>query len=134
MPADVRHAEEHVADLVLDLPPIGRIRHCATQLLNLLIQLVESSLNVRPIEPDLRGALAQLHSPRQRWERDRNSVEHARTKEDVLNACFPSQVEREWWDDETFLGLMRLRGIECRSHYAEAFFCSKLLIDLGPIG
>lgn len=62
------------------------------------------------------------------------SVEHARTKVDVLNACFPSQVEREWWDDETFLGLMRLRGIECRSHYAEAFFCSKLLIDLGPIG
>ncbi len=61
------------------------------------------------------------------------SVAHAREKVDVLNACFPSQVDRDWWDDETFLGLMRLRGIECRSHYAEAFFCSKSLIDLGPI-
>lgn len=59
------------------------------------------------------------------------SLAHAREKVDVLNACFPSQVEREWWDDETFLGLMRLRGIECRSHYAEAFFCSKLPLDLG---
>jgi LmbE family N-acetylglucosaminyl deacetylase len=62
------------------------------------------------------------------------SVAHAREKVDVLNDCFPSQVDREWWDDETFLGLMRLRGIECRSHYAEAFFCSKMLLGLriGP--
>ncbi|UUZ60432.1 hypothetical protein [Nocardioides sp. B-3] len=49
----------------------------------------------------------------------------------MLNDCFPSQVDREWWDDQTFLGLMRLRGIECRSHYAEAFYCSKMLLGLG---
>lgn len=59
------------------------------------------------------------------------SLDHAREKVDVLNACFPSQVDRDWWDDETFLGLMRVRGIECRSHYAEGFVCSKLLLDLG---
>ena len=59
------------------------------------------------------------------------SPAHAREKVDVLNACFPSQLDRDWWDDETFLGLMRLRGIECRSRYAEAFFCSKTVLDLG---
>jgi hypothetical protein len=26
-----------------------------------------------------------------------------------------------WWDDEVFLGMTRLRGIECRASYAEAF-------------
>ncbi|MEO5666242.1 MAG: PIG-L deacetylase family protein [Nocardioides sp.] len=62
------------------------------------------------------------------------SVAHAREKVDVLNACFPSQVDREWWDDEAFLGLMRLRGIECRAQYAEAFYSSKLLLDLGTGG
>ena len=56
----------------------------------------------------------------------------ARRKVDVLNACFGSQVERDWWDDETFLGLMRLRGVECRSRYAEAFFSSKVVLGLQP--
>ena len=55
----------------------------------------------------------------------------ARRKVEVLNTCFGSQVERDWWDDETFLGLMRIRGVECRSHYAEAFHSSKVLLDLG---
>lgn len=57
--------------------------------------------------------------------------DQARRKVDVLNACFGSQVERDWWDDETFLGLMRLRGIECRARYAEAFHSSKLVLGLG---
>jgi LmbE family N-acetylglucosaminyl deacetylase len=56
----------------------------------------------------------------------------ARRKVEVLNACFGSQVERDWWDDETFLGLMRLRGVECRAHYAEAFYSSKVLLGLAP--
>lgn len=62
------------------------------------------------------------------------SPEHAQEKVEVLNACFPSQVDRDWWDDETFLGLMRLRGVECRSRYAEAFFCTKTVLDLGGGG
>ena len=56
--------------------------------------------------------------------------EHGRRKVDLLHAAFPSQAGRDWWDDELFLGLMRVRGVECRSRYAEAFFSSKLLIDL----
>ena len=35
---------------------------------------------------------------------------------------------RDWWDDEVFLGLARLRGMECRARYAEAFGCAKLVI------
>ena len=54
----------------------------------------------------------------------------ARRKVELLHKCFPSQRHRDWWDDEVFLGLARLRGMECRAPYAEAFYCAKLLI--GP--
>lgn len=42
--------------------------------------------------------------------------------------CFQSQHARAWFAPETFLGLMRLRGVECNasSGYAEAFYCRKL--------
>lgn len=56
------------------------------------------------------------------------SAEVAQRKVELLNKCFPSQLRRDWWEDEVFLGLARLRGVECRSPYAEAFHCSKLLI------
>jgi LmbE family N-acetylglucosaminyl deacetylase len=56
-------------------------------------------------------------------------AELAQRKVDLLHACFPSQRERDWWDDEVFLGLARLRGIECRAPYAEAFWCTKLVIS-----
>jgi LmbE family N-acetylglucosaminyl deacetylase len=49
----------------------------------------------------------------------------------VLNKFFPSQVDRDWWDDEMFLGLMRIRGMESRNRYAEGFYCTKMSVDLG---
>jgi LmbE family N-acetylglucosaminyl deacetylase len=52
-----------------------------------------------------------------------------RRKVELLHKCYPSQRGRDWWDDEAFLGLARLRGIECRARYAEAFTCSKLVIS-----
>ncbi len=52
----------------------------------------------------------------------------ARRKLELLHKCFPSQRGRDWWDDEVFLGLARLRGVECRAHYAEAFHCLKSVI------
>ena len=54
----------------------------------------------------------------------------ARRKVELLHKCFPSQRHRDWWDDEVFLGLARLRGMECRARYAEAFQCAKVLIGL----
>lgn len=56
------------------------------------------------------------------------SADMAHRKVELLNKCFPSQRNHDWWDDEVFLGLARLRGMECRAAYAEAFICTKSLI------
>ncbi|MDA8045718.1 MAG: PIG-L family deacetylase [Actinomycetota bacterium] len=56
------------------------------------------------------------------------SSEVARRKVELLSACFPSQKSRDWWDDEVFLGLARLRGMESRTRYAEAFTCTKAVL------
>lgn len=56
------------------------------------------------------------------------SAEVAQRKVELLHKCFPSQRGRDWWDDEVFLGLARLRGMECRARYAEAFTCTKLVV------
>jgi len=52
----------------------------------------------------------------------------AHEKVALLAKAYPSQVGRDWWDAETFLGLARLRGVECRARYAEAFTVSKLAL------
>jgi len=51
-------------------------------------------------------------------------------KVDLLLAHFGSQRSKQWFDTETFRGLARLRGIECRAPegYAEAFFGRKLVL------
>ncbi len=43
---------------------------------------------------------------------------------------FASQRSKQWFDAETFLGLMRLRGMEAASptRYAEAFHCRKAVL------
>jgi LmbE family N-acetylglucosaminyl deacetylase len=56
------------------------------------------------------------------------SASAAHRKVELLHKCFPSQRGRDWWDDEVFLGLARLRGMECRARYAEAFRCAKSVI------
>lgn len=53
----------------------------------------------------------------------------ARRKAELLNKCYPSQQGRDWWGEETFLALARIRGVECRARFAEAFTCSKLVIS-----
>ena len=52
----------------------------------------------------------------------------AQRKVELLHKCYPSQRSRDWWADEVFLGLARLRGMECRAPYAEAFTCRKLVL------
>ena len=49
-------------------------------------------------------------------------------KIDLLMAHFGSQRSKQWFDPETFRGLARLRGMECRAPegYAEAFWGRKL--------
>jgi len=43
---------------------------------------------------------------------------------------FQSQRNKRWFEESTFLSLMRLRGMECNaaSGYAEGFYCRKLLL------
>jgi LmbE family N-acetylglucosaminyl deacetylase len=47
----------------------------------------------------------------------------------ILDA-FPSQHTKRWFKEDTFLSLMRLRGMECNAEcdYAEAFYCRKLVL------
>ena len=61
------------------------------------------------------------------------SAAMARRKVRALMQIFSSQRSKDWFDDETFLGLMRLRGVECRarSGYAEAFTSRKFTVDFG---
>jgi LmbE family N-acetylglucosaminyl deacetylase len=54
--------------------------------------------------------------------------EVAQRKLELLHKCYPSQRNRDWWDDEMFLGMARIRGMECRARYAEAFYCRKSII------
>jgi LmbE family N-acetylglucosaminyl deacetylase len=46
---------------------------------------------------------------------------------------FQSQRNKNWFRSETFLALMRLRGMECNSPsgYAEAFYARKLTLRVG---
>lgn len=45
----------------------------------------------------------------------------------LLRAHFPSQHGKGWYDDDTFRGLARVRGVEAGARYAEAFHCRKLV-------
>jgi LmbE family N-acetylglucosaminyl deacetylase len=54
----------------------------------------------------------------------------ARRKARALVGAYPSQRTRSWFDEETFLALMRLRGLECNAPqgYAEAFHARKVVL------
>jgi LmbE family N-acetylglucosaminyl deacetylase len=47
-----------------------------------------------------------------------------------LMDTFHSQRTKRWFQEDTFLSLMRLRGMECNapSGYAEAFYCRKMVL------
>jgi hypothetical protein len=47
-----------------------------------------------------------------------------------LQTAFGTQRDKHWFSEETFMGLMRLRGMECRAPggYAEAFYARKLVL------
>lgn len=49
-------------------------------------------------------------------------------KNKILIETFESQASKQWFDEDTFNSLLRLRGMESASKYAEAFFARKLII------
>ncbi|MDE9364310.1 PIG-L family deacetylase [Luteipulveratus sp. YIM 133132] len=79
-----------------------------------------------------------LHYEIPKWDGDLGRPTHyvpvddatAQRKIDGLFQAYPSQHGRDWWDEEMFRGLMRLRGMECRARYAEAFVVRKALLSL----
>ncbi len=56
--------------------------------------------------------------------------DHCEKKVRYLMEAFQSQQCKQWFREETFRSLMRLRGMECNasSGYAEAFYCRKLVL------
>ena len=56
------------------------------------------------------------------------TLTHARRKCALLVKHFGTQRSKHWFDEETFLGLMRVRGLEAASptRYAEAFHAWKM--------
>jgi LmbE family N-acetylglucosaminyl deacetylase len=57
-------------------------------------------------------------------------TEDCLTKVRLIMDGFQSQHSKRWFQPETFLSLMRLRGMECNatSGYAEAFYSRKLVL------
>jgi LmbE family N-acetylglucosaminyl deacetylase len=68
-----------------------------------------------------------------KWEADtpRPTIYHpletvvAEEKARLLRKHYPSQTSHDWFDEEAFLGLSRLRGVQSRSRHAEAFVVEK---------
>ncbi len=56
---------------------------------------------------------------------------HATTKSSLLHEHYPSQQGHTWFDEEAFLGLMRVRGAQCNARYAEGYVVAKNVIEIG---
>lgn len=54
----------------------------------------------------------------------------AQAKAAHIRKAFPSQAGNQWFTDETFLAVLRLRGIECNAPggYAEGFYARKVCL------
>lgn len=56
--------------------------------------------------------------------------ELCRRKIEMLMAGFPTQAGRQWFTEDTFWSMLRIRGVECNSptKFAEAFHCRKMVL------
>lgn len=74
-----------------------------------------------------------------KWEADtpRPTILHplesyvAEEKARLLLKHYPSQAGHDWFDQEAFLGLSRLRGVHCRNQHAEGFIVDKANVTFG---
>jgi LmbE family N-acetylglucosaminyl deacetylase len=132
LPEHWGRVKQHLADFRRDCRPdvvFGPVRSDYHQDHRLLAELVPT---------EFRAHLA-LGYEILKWESDLpNPVlyqpipdETARRKAGLLAECYPSQSGRAWFDDEAFLGLMRVRGVQCHARYAEAFVVEKAVLGRG---
>ncbi|ODT98252.1 MAG: GlcNAc-PI de-N-acetylase [Pseudonocardia sp. SCN 72-86] len=56
-----------------------------------------------------------------------------REKVAKLHEHYGSQRDRAWFDAETFGGLARIRGVQCRARYAEAFHVPRIVLAVAPL-
>ena len=58
----------------------------------------------------------------------------SRKKVKWLMRYFGTQRDKQWFSEDLFMGLMRLRGVEAAAttRYAEAFYCRKLVLGGKP--
>jgi LmbE family N-acetylglucosaminyl deacetylase len=71
-----------------------------------------------------------------KWEADtpRPTIFHplesdvAEEKARLLLKLYPSQTTHDWFDEQAFLGLSRLRGVQCRNPHAEGFILEKATV------
>lgn len=74
-----------------------------------------------------------------KWESDLPFATHyvpitaklAQLKSDLLHEHYPSQAGHGWFDRDVFLGLSRLRGMQCHAPHAEAFVVEKAVLGFG---
>ena len=59
------------------------------------------------------------------------SAEVARSKSALIHEHYPSQNGHPWFDEEAFLGLLRVRGAQCNARYADGFVVAKTVIEIG---
>ena len=56
------------------------------------------------------------------------ATEVAEEKARLLHKHYPSQAGHDWFDEQAFLGLSRLRGVQCHNPHAEAFIMEKAMV------
>lgn len=74
-----------------------------------------------------------------KWEGDtpRPTVYHplgvdvAEEKARLICKHYPSQASHDWFDEHAFLGLSRIRGVQCHAQHSEAFVVEKTTIAFG---
>jgi LmbE family N-acetylglucosaminyl deacetylase len=74
-----------------------------------------------------------------KWEADtpRPNIFHplgsevAEEKARLILKHYASQMGHDWFDEQTFLGLSRLRGVQCHNAHAEGFIAEKASIVFG---
>jgi len=87
------------------------------------------------VKPVFRGA-SVLRYEIPKWDGDLGpaqvyvplSDDLVRRKVELLEKSYPSQHGRGWWDEETFRSVLRLRGIEAGTRYAEGFVADKVVL------
>jgi LmbE family N-acetylglucosaminyl deacetylase len=131
LPRHWGEVKQHLAEFRSTCEPdlvIGPQRHDAHQDHRLLAELMPT---------EFRGHLYWGYEIL-KWESDLPTpnvfqpipAEIADLKQQLLHDSYPSQTGKPWFDAEAFLGLMRIRGVQCKHRYAEGFVADKITIEL----